>query len=524
MNKRAARSNGRIVRGNIVANMGMQANAVVVSAISVAIYIRVLGGSGYGLWLAIIGLITLGSMADLGIQYAVTQVVAELRGKNLDDDIGHVLTTGFWTVVGVGTVVALTIPLIIFQIHPFSESIHQLGVSQNLVYWLIAIGITSMVLQQAPMVIYAVEFGTERFGMINLIQAGSAWIQLVGVLLLTLVGGVGIIGLLTWFIAWQLVSSMAGVALIARRGHWHIGGFAGYRRAHLKVLAHKGSAFFGTTVANGARSSLDAILISSILGTAYAARYGPSMRIFTLGAVTVPIVFGSLWPTFVRIVQGADRRWVDNAFRLGTTAVLGVGAVISVVMISIGKNLLVGWVGTAGYPGAGVLDVLCVWFMINLWVQVVAYVLIGFGRSPLVMRWTLVEGAVNVGLSILLMKHIGLIGNAIGSASAGLCLAAIPLTFALRRSAGGEVKIPLRLLVATIVVTAITSGAAVGARHFVFPELGAISTVAFGFMCALATGAEFLIVAMPSTDRSMLLGQIRKLSSDLRQVSFRRSV
>lgn len=508
-----SRSNGRIVRGNIIANLANQANALVISAISVAIYIRVMGGDGYGLWLAILGIMSLGTMADLGIQYAVTQVVAELRGENRPDEIQDVVTSGFWAILTASIAITAVIPWIIFTTHPFANVLRQLHLSQSLIYWLVTIGVASMVAQQAPMVLFAAEFGSERFGTVRIIQAATGWVQLGGVVFLTIVLGGRIVELLEWFIALQLVSSLAGVAVVARRGRWHVGGIRSCSTTRLRTLAYKGVAFFGTTIANGARTGIDPLVISIVLGTSYAAKYGPNMRIFTVGAIIVPIVFESLWPTITRMAQGTERKWIDHAFRLGATVVLGVGTCISVCMIVLGRPLLEAWVGKAGFPGTAVVDTLTIWFIVNLWVQITAYVLISLGKTVMVMCWTLAEGVVNIALSVVLMHHIGLLGSAIGSLSAGFCMAAVPLTLAFRLLERGGVNVPLRLLIGTPVTISAVSAVALVVKQVMTPISDLMTSVLFGIIILMVTAGAFISIAMTSGDRMRVMFEVRRLVS-----------
>ncbi len=503
------RSNGSIARQNIISSLARQANGLAASAISIAVLIRVLGGSGYGLWLATIGAMSLGTMADIGIQYAITQVVAEAKTKVSRAELGQIVTTGFWTILAVSAVMAIMTPWLIFATRPFQATLLHLNVSPNTFYWLLSFGITLTVLQQAPMAIFSAELGAEKFRAVRLIQSSSAWIYTAGLLTCGLIVHTTIVGLLVWYITWHAIISVVGPVIIIRRGSWTIGSLRQFRIAHLKTLLHRASAFFGTTIANTARTGLDAILIGSILGTAYAAKYGPSLRIFTLASTVVPIFFESLWPTLIRVVQGADRRWANDAFRLGAALVLATGAAVCVLMVTVGKRVLIGWVGLAGYPGADAIEILCVWFMVNLWVQIVVYLQTSLGRAPLVMYWTLIEGAANVALSLVLMRHLGLIGNAIASALSGMLFAALPLTVSIGRSRVTGIEIPWRLLIATVCITILVAGVAVVGKAYLSPISSLTGTIEFGMIASGVTVGALGMVALTKADRAIVRVQMR---------------
>src|SRR5262245_59071002 len=92
----ASASKGSLARWNISTAAVQQAIGLVGTVIRIPLVLHALGAAPFGLWTAVLGVASLSTITDFGLQAAVIQRVAELRGRKAFDEIPIVVATGFW--------------------------------------------------------------------------------------------------------------------------------------------------------------------------------------------------------------------------------------------------------------------------------------------------------------------------------------------------------------------------------------------------------------------------------------------
>jgi O-antigen/teichoic acid export membrane protein len=112
-----------------------------------------------------------------------------------------------------------------------------------------------------------------------------------------------------------------------------------------------------------------------------------------------------------------DARSVGTVFLTGAKAAMVIGLPVCIGFIMLGERFITLWMGeTYGPPAGLVLAVLAAGHMIGLPYYTIAGVLYGVGRHRVVAQSRILEGVMNLVLSVVLVKPLGLVGVALGTA------------------------------------------------------------------------------------------------------------
>src|SRR5437870_2114891 len=203
--------------------------------------------------------------------------------------------------------------------------------------------------------------------------------------------------------------------------------------------------FYFLNLTNIVSTLLRALLIGTFLSSA-------AITYFSIGSRLVDYateVVSSLAQIFVPMSSQSDA--IGNMDRLRKIYIAGNRACalimlpMSAVLIILGKSVIEAWVGAkyvaASYP---VLVILVIPVTIQLAQAASGRILFGIGRHGKLAIATLIEGVSNLILSILLVRHYGIIGDALGTAIPLTCTMLFFLPFHLSHVLGVPVRTFLR--------------------------------------------------------------------------------
>src|SRR5205807_5270314 len=137
------------------------------------------------LWVAVFATVQFFSLADFGIQDAVTQRIAEIRATDVRDRQAT-LSTAFWlsgAVAAVAAAVGFVWPLVA---RPYRHAAHVVGVRPETIVLVLIAGALGTVLVQPLKVYYTAEVGAERGYVTYGLQTISSLVGTAGVVVIAL--------------------------------------------------------------------------------------------------------------------------------------------------------------------------------------------------------------------------------------------------------------------------------------------------------------------------------------------------
>jgi len=113
----------------------------------------------------------------------------------------------------------------------------------------------------------------------------------------------------------------------------------------------------------------------------------------------------------------AGKESIHKVLESGAKGAMVVGLPLCIGFITLGERFVLLWMGPEHASTAGqVLTALAIGYVVGLPYYTISGILYGLGEHRVVATLRVVEGVLNLGLSIVLVKLIGLVGVAIGTA------------------------------------------------------------------------------------------------------------
>jgi O-antigen/teichoic acid export membrane protein len=446
-----AEGRGRRVRLNGSSAMALQGASLILAFVRIPVLLHDLGAERYGLWLTLYGITAVASSADFGMQYAVTQRVAELRGRDDEGHVTKVVATSFWAVTALDTIACALAVLVIGLLSPFANQANHAGVSIMTVKLVLIVGVAENCLVQAPKLLFSALEGFERIYTINIFYIVAGSVQLTGLVILAATDRGSLLVIASWLAATDLLGALVLCSWLLSRAAMNLSLSPTLCEwSTLTSLVSQAFAFLMTTLGGTLRLSMDSLVIILVLGATSVTRYSVSIRLVLSALAIASVAHLSLWPGMAAAASASDWAWIRRAVRLAEILIVSLTGLVGVALIAVGGKLILHWTGASGYAGEGTLAALAMWLMLAGWTQLTSQILISLGGARTVMVWGLIEGLANVTLSFLFAHLFGLVGVALGSVVSALFLGVVPLTRAIDirsdRQVGMSIRAGLRLI------------------------------------------------------------------------------
>ena len=505
----AATESGRARRTvhNMATGFVARLLSAVLSFVKVPLLLHGLGVTNYGVWVAVFGLVQYGSMADLGVQYAVIQGTAERRGSGREAEIPALVSTAFWLVAAAASVLAAGVALMVLLWNPMAGWAEG-AIDPARLDLVLLVGVVSVLFVQPSRVVHASQMGYERFAALNVFEILSGVAQFLGLYLVIQFWPGDLLAVTGWIVAWDLVTSygVAGWLLVRNSGRFSLRPtFVSAVMA--RDVIRNATGFFLGTLANGIWAAVDAIAILTIAGAEAVPRFSTSNALFLSGLTIAPLVAGSLWPAYTEAAARRDWEWLSRVFKRASLilmCVAGMGAVLAAIL---GPDFVYGWVGQDAFGGRGLIWLLSGWFVAEVWRQNAKQMIISLGRNDLAVRWRYVEGVAKIALTIWLVGEHGPVGAAAASLLAVVTCGVLPATLLIPSLSQGRVHVPL----APFLRLGVVSLGLLAVGHLAWSSLWdepvhLSITVGTGFAAAVVIAAAYWSLVLDSDDRAWVRG------------------
>jgi O-antigen/teichoic acid export membrane protein len=225
---------------------------------------------------------------------------------------------------------------------------------------------------------------------------------LVGLLAAALLSGIGLFTLVRVFHPEiRITPALAGWATLRRSGR---------PAAYYFLMQIAGLAVMGT----------DNIVISVFLGVDKVAAYAVAFQLWALAIAALWSGVDVLLPFFARWAARDAEESVRLAFLRATKFAIAGTMLAAILLAAYGQRAITWWVGPKLFVGNGVLWVFCLMLLVATPIHTAALVLAGLGRHRAPALGGGVEALLNLALSILLVRRLGVLGVALGTLVAGL--------------------------------------------------------------------------------------------------------
>jgi O-antigen/teichoic acid export membrane protein len=404
------RASGRKLLSGSVLRIGNLVAAAIITFFLIPFIVHHLGDRLYGFWSVASGFIGYYGLLDLGLGTAVAQYVCVAIGRGDTSECRAIFNTALRIQSLMGGVAllataALAVATPLFSKNPqdaslFCKVIVIMGVNAALAF---------------PVKVYGGALEAElRFDIQSRLESFALLFRTVLLVWVILAGG----GLLA--LAWaSLLASLPVMVLqvwLARRGaQWARVDESSIDWKRAKALFSYSIYTFISMLGDTLRFSVDSVVVSAFVGLAAVTHYkiaGVFSRYF-IGAISA--VVGPFQPVLSRLHGASDESGLQKAFFFATKISTCISVLICFSLIAWGKPFIFRWMG-AGYNDAYLpLMVLTLAVFLDVCQSPSIVLLNSTFRHRFYTYVNIIEGIVNLVLSLILARPLGILGVALGT-------------------------------------------------------------------------------------------------------------
>lgn len=392
--------------------LGIGADAVT-GLVLTRIVLHSVGDASFGLWVLVSGLLGYYGLLDLGTRNAVIRFVARHNAQKDFQGLSSVVSTALATYLAIGIAVLMLAAVFAWRLQDIFafQSARDLADGKLLVLILgggAAIGF--------PLSAFGgVLEGMQQFVRIGIVQATSSIVRAcVVVLFLHLGYGIVAVGAIT--VLFNLAAGFVNASFVLRRMPEVTLTMAGVRRETLVTLAGFGVVTFWVSIAQRLRFESDSLVIGNLIGLQMVAVFAIGAKVLAYSTELVSAMAGVFTPILSHADAVGDEVLLRRMTFTGNYYASLLAFPITVSLLFFGKLMIGLWVGPQYALSYTVLAIIALPMAAYVSQSGSTRMLYGRGQHKPLAKLLFLEGAANIGLSILLARRFGILGVAWGTA------------------------------------------------------------------------------------------------------------
>jgi O-antigen/teichoic acid export membrane protein len=409
----ASRGTVSLVLRNITSSWAMLAVNTVISFVLSPIVVHALGSVYYGVWSLLMQFTGYLWLFDFGVRESVIKYVAQYDASGEDDKLETTVRTAI-SVYALVTLAALLAVGVLSAALPYLFNIPADAVPTAR----IAAFVTGATVAQSFLsnVFVGVLMGLQRIYLVSRVGILFAIGRAVATIVL-LRSGYGLVALAVL----NLVLSLANAGLVVHycRVFLPTLPFRPIRpvREEVVKILNYGKYVLLSNIGDKIVFATDAIVIGMFLPIAALTPYAIAGTLINQMRSVVMAMAAVFNPLTSSLRAAGDDQVVQRVLQTGAKGAMTAGLPLCIGFIMLGERFVTLWMGPEHAPMAGrVMTVLALGYIIGLPYYTISGVLYGLGQHRIIAIMRVVEGAMNLALSIALVNTIGLVGVAVGTA------------------------------------------------------------------------------------------------------------
>ena len=424
----------RRARASTVMAVATLATSVGVRVVTIPLALKILGVEYNGIWLALVSLLTWLIMADLGAPVALINPLVDALARDDRTLARRLVSSAFAFLVPLGVTVAVICSVVV-SFAPVAKLIGAPPETQpeirRALHAALALIAVAMTLRLSPAILRA----QQRSYLANVPEIAGQILWLTALLAMWVIGGRPslVAFVVAYFGSTVAAQGAMNVWVFFRHAPALRPSPSEVRLPLLRGITKQGLHFLAGTVGDLVLMQTDLLVISHFLGPARVLSYAVPYQMFYLAFGVVFSWAGPLWPAYTDAAARGEVAWIVRQHRRSLWQCVAAMAAASVAILLVGRPVIRLWVGPEAVPPPALLGVMAVYFPVWVWSWVNGNLLQALGGMNQRSRVMLLNAAINLGLSILLVRHYGMVGVSAGSLAAMLMTEAAVVPLLVRR-------------------------------------------------------------------------------------------
>jgi O-antigen/teichoic acid export membrane protein len=399
----------KVIHGSGLRVVGM-ALTIVTGFLLMPFLVHRLGDRTYGYWALVGAILGYYGVLDFGIVTAVEWHVAKAIGEKDATAANRALSTSFFVFAALGSIILLVTIVLAALAHLF------IAVPSDAALFRKVILITGLG--------FAIGFPGRAFlGALSAhlrwdlisITNQSALLLRTGLIVAVIEAGGGLVALATVSVLTDILVFLAFYAALRRIQDQFELSFSLASVKTLKGLLPYSLFTFIIKMNDQLRLYIDPVVVTAFVGVGAVTHYAIGQRLSLAFRDSMIALLGMLAPWFGRLFGSKDYGAIKKVLEFGTRVSVSVATAITCLLLLYGRQFIEDWMGKSYLDAYWVLFFLvsAAFFEVSQFPSM-SY-LYGVSRHRFLAYITLVEAALNVALSLYLVRIIGIAGVALGT-------------------------------------------------------------------------------------------------------------
>lgn len=418
-----------------------RAVGLVASLAIVPLTIGEIGRESYGAWMAILGFVAVLGFADLGIGNAVITRVSRANAQ-APSALSREVSSALALLIAVATlVVGLAVAMYVWV---DAAGLLNLDATPEL-----SVQVSRGLL--AIMVIFAVGL---PINVVTGVRRGlqevhiSALLEIPQALLRVCVVAVAVrLDTPLWLLAalamgTQLVAPAANWLMLLSEDRMAVSRRQVDRKVSRQILK-SGALFLGLQVAVLIGYSSDTVIAARMFGAERVPDYSLPSQLALAGIGVIAMVISPLWGAYADAIARGDSSWARRNFRRSVGAAAALGTLAGAVYLVAAPSFIEWWSKGRVSPSMGITAGFAAWILLSSVGAALATFLNAVHVVRMQLTASLIMAVVNIVVSVLLARHVGVAGLIWGTVCAFSTCILVPYAVVfprLLRELGGEAK------------------------------------------------------------------------------------
>ncbi len=375
-----------------------------------------LGDQAFSVWILVFALTGYFGLLDFGIRSAIVKYTAKFTALHDSEQLSHLLSTSLAFYVLVALLVLLATAAGTLYLHLLFKVPAGLIRPARILFLLSGISVACAF----PLSVFAgVLEGLQKFSWLQLSQIAVTLLRAVLIVVtLTKGGGLLAIGIITVVLSLLSYCIFLGMAacVLSLRIRW---GYVDKRT--FRELAAYGVFAFAILAAEKLRFQSDAMVIGVFLSASAVTLFSIASKLVEYSSYAVRGMSQIFTPMSSEFHAAGDMDRLRRTLLAGNRACALITFPLCVTLVIVGKAIIAAWVGPRYSSCYYVLLLLILPRSLYLAQSTSIRILLGLGRHRVLASVLLLDGAGNLLFSLLLVRPLGIVGVALGTAMPLIC-------------------------------------------------------------------------------------------------------
>ncbi|HEV7842470.1 MAG TPA: oligosaccharide flippase family protein [Pyrinomonadaceae bacterium] len=501
----------------VITNYASAAVMAVAGFVLVPIVLHYLGREDYGLWATIGQMLGYLALLDLGMANAVVRRTARMREHGDLEAINRMVSTALALYCLLGFVfLVVGLGLSLFLPHWSAIPPDRARIATVIFVIMVVYGSLSFPLRVASSTLN----GYQQMAATNLTNFVANLLSPVLAVVL-LATGFGLLALPLGSVIAGLLAAVAAFVILRRNVPDLRVGWRFVSRTEAREIFGWSWQLFLNNIAVAIIYQTDNLVVASGVGLAAVTIYTLTSR---LPMYAMPLIFtlgDSCHPGAFELYEQGKLDRLREVYVRVMRLTAAAGLTVAVVALAFNESFMRLWVGPGNFGGMELTAIFVFIMFYRVMMQVASIVVISSGRMKGVVMMSLAEAVLNLILSVWWVRHYGIVGVAMGTATAGILTSGwYVIRFTARELRMNLLDYVGRGIIPPLLCAIPSAALAFALVHFypatswvrLFIEAGAVGTIYALF---------YLVIGLTAEERAMLFGRARDI---YRQLNARRRV